>query len=85
MVASNLKMNGIAVTVTRADLSRELRQMLDKQIAKTHRRIRKYENDHNEKMADCMDWYAEGIEYAVACLIDLDEVHALHTVRQGGE
>jgi hypothetical protein len=76
MVASNLKMQEIPVTVTRSDLSRELRRMLDNKLAKTHRQIRKYENDHNEEMANCMDWYAEGMEYAIACLLDLDEAHA---------
>jgi hypothetical protein len=76
MVASNLKMQEIPVTPTRSDLSRELRRMLDNKLAKTHRQIRKYENDHNEEMANCMDWYAEGMEYAIACLLDLDEAHA---------
>lgn len=75
MVASNLKMQDIPVTPTRSALSRELRRMLDKKIAKTMKEIRKYENDHNEEMANCMDWYADGMEYALACLLDLDEAY----------
>lgn len=73
MVASNLKMNEIPMTISRSDLSRELRRMLDKKIAKTHEQMRKYDDDHNEKMADCMDWYAEGMEFAYACILSLDE------------
>jgi len=76
MVALYSKKKDIPVTPTRSDLSRELRRMLDNKLAKTHRQIRKYENDHNEEMANCMDWYAEGMEYAIACLLDLDEAHA---------
>ena len=82
MVALYSKKKDIPVTPTRSDLSRELRRMLDNKLAKTHRQIRKYENDHNEEMANCMDWYAEGMEYAIACLLDLDEAHAkAYTVR----
>jgi len=73
MVAANLKMQEIPVTVTRSDLSRELRRMLDKKIAKTMKQLRKYEQDGNEEMANCMDWYAEGMEFAVACILSLDE------------
>ena len=76
MVALYSKKKDIPVTPTRSDLSRELRRMIDNKLAKTHRQIRKYENDHNEEMANCMDWYAEGMEYAIACLLDLDEAHA---------
>ena len=88
MVASNLKMNEIPMTITRADLSRELRRMLDKKIAKTMQQLRKYENDHNEEMANCMDWYAEGMEYALACILSLDEEYekvysVKHTVEVG--
>jgi len=73
MVAANLKMQEIPVAVTRADLSRELKRMLDKKIAKTMKQLRKYEQDGNEEMANCMDWYAEGMEFAVACILSLDE------------
>ena len=73
MVAANLKMQEIPVAVTRADLSRELRRMLDKKIAKTMKQLRKYEQDGNEEMTNCMDWYAEGMEFAVACILSLDE------------
>ena len=73
MVAANLKMQEIPVAVTREDVIREMRRLLDKKIAKTMKQLRKYENDHNEEMANCMDWYAEGMEYAVACLLSLDE------------
>lgn len=86
MVAANLKMQDIPVTPTRSDLSRALRQMLDKKIAKTMKSIRKYENDHNEEMANCMDWYAEGMEYALACLLDLDEAYEkAYTVKARGK
>jgi len=73
MVAANLKMNEIPMTISRSDLSRELRRMLDKKIAKTMKQLRKYEQDGNEEMANCMDWYAEGMEFAVACILSLDE------------
>ena len=76
----------IPVTPTRSDLSLALRRMLDDKIAKTMKKIRKYEDEHNEEMANCMDWYAEGMEFALACLLDLDEAHAnaytvKHTVK----
>jgi len=73
MVAANLKMQEIPVAVTREDVIREMRRLLDKKIAKTHEKMRKYDNDHNDEMRDAMDWYAEGMEYAVACLLSLDE------------
>ena len=73
MVAANLKMQKIPVAVTREDVIREMRRLLDKKIAKTTKQLRKYEQDGNEEMANCMDWYAEGMEYAVACLLSLDE------------
>jgi hypothetical protein len=86
MVAANLKMQEIPLAVTRSDLVRELRRMLDKKLAKTRRQMRKYENDHNEEMANCMDWYAEGMEYAIACLLDLDEAYVkAYTVKVGGK
>lgn len=86
MVAANLKMNAIPLAVSRSDLSRELRRMLDVKIAKTMKTLRKYENDGNEEMANCMDWYAEGMEYALACLLDLDEVYEnAYTVKAGGK
>jgi len=82
MVASNLKMNEIPMTISRSDLSRELRRMLDKKIAKTRDLVHKYDNDHNDKMADCMDWYAEGMEFAYACILSLDEEYKkAYTVR----
>ena len=83
MVASNLKMNEIPMTISRSDLSRELRRMLDKKIAKSRELVRKYDNDHNDKMADAMDFYADGLEYAYACIKDLDEVYKnAYTVKQ---
>ena len=82
MVASNLKMNEIPMTISRSDLSRELRRMLDKKIAKTRDKMHKYDNDHNDKMADAMDWYAEGMEFAVACILSLDEEYKkAYTIR----
>ena len=86
MVASNLKMQEIPVAVTRVDVIREMRRMLDKKIAKTMQQLRKYEQDGNEEMANCMDWYAEGMEYAVACILSLDEEYKkAYTVKIGGE
>lgn len=86
MVAANLKMQEIPVAVTRADVVREMRRMLDKKIAKTMQQLRKYENDGNEEMANCMDWYAEGMEYALACILSLDEEYKkAYTVKIGGE
>jgi len=82
MVASNLKMNEIPMTISRSDLSRELRRMLNKKIAFTRGLVHKYDNDHNDKMADCMDWYAEGMEFAVACILSLDEEYKkAYTIR----
>jgi hypothetical protein len=86
MVAANLKMQEIPVAVTRADVVREMRRMLDKKIAKTMQQLRKYENDGNEEMANCMDWYAEGMEYALACILSLDEEYKkAYTVKVGGK
>lgn len=73
MVASNLKMNEIPMTISRSDLSRELRRMLDKRIAKSNKRLIEYDNDHNDKAADAMDSYIDGLEYAYACIVSLDE------------
>ena len=37
----------------------------------------------DEEMANCMDWYAEGMEYAVACILSLDEEYEkAYTVKQ---
>ena len=84
MVAANLKMQEIPVTVTRSDLSRELRRLMDKRIAKYSDKMVKYGRDGNEEMADCMDWYIEGLQYAYACLIDLDEEYKkAYTVKVG--
>ena len=73
MVAANLKMNEIPMTISRSDLSRELRRMIDKRIAKSNERLIEYDNDHNDKAADAMDSYIDGLEYAYACLVSLDE------------
>jgi len=82
MVAANLKMQKIPVAVTRVDVIREMKRMLDKKIAKTMTQLHKYEQDGNEEMANCMDWYAEGMEYAVACILSLDEEYKkVYTVK----
>ena len=86
MVAANLKMNEIPMTISRSDLSRELKRMLDKKIAKTRKSMHDYDNDHNDKMADAMDWYANGLEYAYLCLLELDEAYRdAYTVKTGGK
>ena len=73
MVASNLKMNEIPTTISRSDLSRELRRMLDKKIAKSKDLFEEYYNNHNDEAADAMDSYIDGLEYAYACIESLDE------------
>lgn len=86
MVAANLKMQKIPMTVTRSDLSRELRRMLDKRIAIARERLVEYDNDHNDKMADAMDSYLDGLEYAYACIVSLDEEYKkAYTVKKGGK
>lgn len=88
MVASNLKMQKIPVAITRVDVIREMKRMLDNKLAKTYRQIRKYENDHNRDGELYGLGYADGMEYALACILSLDEEYekvysVKHTVEVG--
>lgn len=86
MVAANLKMQEIPLAVTRPDVIREMKRLLDKRIDKYRNKMVKYGRNGNEEMADCMDWYIEGLQYAYACLIDLDEAYVkAYTVKVGGK
>lgn len=76
MVAVYSKKKDIPVTPTRSDLSRELKKMLETKMDKVYKKMLKYENAEDIPMAEAMDWYKEGMEYAYACLLDLDEAHA---------
>lgn len=78
MVAANLKQfeEKIPVVTTRAEMSVELRRLLDKKIGAVQKKLIKYDNDGNKEMASAMDWYAEGMEYAYALILDLDEAYA---------
>lgn len=86
MVAANLKMQEIPLAVTRPDVIREMKRLLDKRIDKYRNNVVEYARDGDEEMAECMNWYIEGLQYAYACLIDLDEAYVkAYTVKVGGK
>lgn len=86
MVAANLKMQEIPLAVTRPDVIREMKRLLDKRIDEYRNNVVEYARDGDEEMAECMNWYIEGLQYAYACLIDLDEAYVkAYTVKVGGK
>jgi|DEB0MinimDraft_3_1074331.scaffolds.fasta_scaffold00262_27 hypothetical protein len=65
----------IPVTTNRSDLSRELKNMLDAKMSKVHEQMLEYEREGDTDMANRMDSYVNALEYAFACILDLDEAY----------